>query len=244
MGWGYVLLAGDWMMIHSVEVRGLKALDQAEVQKGVFAALDARKEWRPWSTRHAWFLNYEALEKDLQTRLFAENVTVDKTYGYVLRLMVEERESRFVLHSHQQYLWVDASGLVTEELTKDERRQVQARLLGQVEPTLSDPPVIQRDLDELIASGYIVADTESVRHWMDIALQLKKMGIAYRELNVAEQPKEIDSMETVDTYRILLDSSKDLAPQVENYKAFKSSRTKFKVSEYLDIRIPGRVYYK
>jgi len=242
IGWLYVFFTSDLLIVDQIQVSGLKNMDSVDASREVLAALDGRGAWRPWPARHAWFIDKQKLEEDLKTRFFAEKVTVDKSYDHILRLSVEERANKLVLHSHQQYVWVDLQGLVTAELTQTERHAIQARLLGQVFSTLNDPPVIHQNLDENITEGYRVAETSIIKSWIEKASEIQHAGVAYRELEIDgnDQGKIISP----EGYPLLVDLSQPLRPQLENYKAFKSSRTYYKVSEYLDVRIPGRIYWK
>ena len=245
LGWLYVFFMSDLFTINRMEVRGVSLLDPMEVTREGFAVLDQRRGWRPWSTRHALFLDQEQFEENLKERLFAERVTVDNIDSRILRLIIEERAKRVVFYSHQQYFWVDLSGVVTDELTPNERTTVQARLLGHRAAAVTDPPVIHRDLDEEIAPGYVIDQPERVRDWIRLSSQMMKSGLLYRELEPpANASSTIASITAPEGYEILVDMDSPIQPQLDTYLAFKRAQTKTKVSEYLDVRIPGRVYLK
>ena len=243
-GWLYVFFVSDLFSIDQIDVTGLKSLDAVDVNREVYALLDQRRGWRPWSTRQIWFIDEKKLADELKTQLFAENVTVDKKSTHILRLIVEERTSKLIFHSHKQYVWVDLQGLVTSELTKVERQTVQSRLLGQRLPNPLEPPVVHKDLDELIAVGYRVAESSQVKSWIQITSEIMDNGIPYREFNIPDNDKNTAAIVSPDGYPVYVDIEKPLEPQLKTYKAFKEARTNFKVSEYLDVRIPGRIYYK
>src|SRR5574337_1531727 len=219
VGWAYVLFMSDLFTINEIQASGLKELDPVEVNREVFQILDSRKEWRPWSPRHAWFINTEALAQQLKDRLFASNVIVDKSYTNVLRLSVEERSKRLIFHSHQQYFWVDLQGIATNELTDDERKLTQQRILGTRIPAPDDPPVIHRDLDELISPGYVVADSNQVKFWIQTATEIARQGLAYREM---QPPNGTSSTTAILTspegYKILIDAYTALEPQLKTYQ--------------------------
>lgn len=247
IGWMYVIFISDLFAISDIRVSGLKALDPIDVDREVYAILDARKEWRPWSTRHAWFIKQSELAEQLKERLFASSVIVDKSYSNVLRLSVEERSKRLIFHSHQQYFWVDLQGLATAELTSDERKQIQSRILGSRLISSDEPPVIHRDLDELIAQGYTVSDTTQTKAWIQSATEIVKQGILYRELEPPATPSSTTAiLVSDDGTRVLLDLDSPLAPQLRSYVAFKKNPGSHNVpvTEYVDVRIPGRLYVK
>lgn len=245
IGWSYVIFVSDLFLINRVEVRGVSMLDPLEVSREVLDTLDQRKGWRPWPTRNGLFLDTHQLQEDMKERLFAERVIVDNIHGNILRLIVEERAKRIVFHSHKQYFWVDLAGVVTDELTLDERKEVQARLLGHRNPVPTDPPIIHHDLDEQIAQGYVIDQSEHVRDWIRLSSQFMKGGLLYREF---EPPMTVSStiitVTSLQGYQVILDMDAPIQPQLDTYNAFKRAQPKVRVSEYLDVRIPGRVYLK
>lgn len=243
IGWLYVFLQSDFFLVSDVEVQGTKQLDPMAVKREVYDVLDHRASWRPWSARHAWFVDKEALTRDLKDHFFVVNVVVDK-YFNVLRLKVEERSNKFIFHSHQQYFWVDLQGTATAELTYPERQSAQGRVLGSLAASMDDAPIIRRDLEEPLAAGYRVASQSDARLWTAAAHELASQDLLYRELVPPDASNTTMTLVSVEGYRIFMDIHAPLLPQIKTYEAFKRARTKTKVSEYVDVRIPGRVYVK
>lgn len=244
IGWLYVLFMSPMFMVSEVETRGLKTLDAMDVTREVFRVLDSREGGPEWLKRHIWFINESELEKQLKDRLFTAKVVVDKSYTNILRLSVEERSKRLIFHSKQQYLWVDLQGVVTDELSAEEKREAQARLLGQRLSRSDEAPIIKRNFDDPIGVGFTIADTREVREWLDLADQLARDGMSYREV---EPPRATSTRFTVlsrDGYDVIMDITTPIDLQVNTYNAFKSSGTKIKTVEYLDVRVPGRVTLK
>ncbi|MDO8584282.1 MAG: hypothetical protein Q7R83_03840 [bacterium] len=245
LGWLYVIFISDLFCIKDIRASGLKTLDPMEVKREVLATLDERGYWRPWPARHGWFIDRERLAETMNERFFADNVAVDKSYGHILRLMVEERSNRIIFHSHQQYLWVDLHGAAINELDEDSKKTVQAILLGQRQMTANDTPIIHQDLDEQVASGYSVATTEHLRSWITIASALTKNGLWFRELEPHASSTASLRVITSDGLPLIMDPSADLLPQIQAYQAFKKSKPKdINAAEYIDVRIPGRIYVK
>ncbi len=246
VGWAYVLLASDAFLINRVDAEGLHAMDPVEVSREVFAVLDERKGWRPWSTRHSWFIDRVDLGEVLKTRLFAADVIVDKSPTHILRLKIEERSNRLIFHSRQQYFWVDLQGTATAELSVDERRQAQARILGSREAFYDEPPLVHADLQEPIAEGYRVVDSSQVKFWITLTDDMTKAGLAYREF---EPPMDASTslaiIKSTEGYPIYTDIADPIEPQLKSYLSFKKNQpANIKVTEYVDVRIPGRIYVK
>ncbi len=246
IGWLYLFLAGEALSIHRVEASGLKTLDPVDVSREVFDALDHQPHpfWRP--ARQAWFVDRERLAKALKSRLFAENVTVDKSYGSVLRLKIEERARGVILHSHQQYFSMNLQGLIVNEVPPSERTIIQARLLGQRLMDPDDAPIIHRNLDDVLVPGTRIAAPQDVQGWMDITSQIKKQGVMYREM---EPPEESSSTRLIitssDGFPVWVDTHDGLEAQLNAYKVFFAQKPRgLVVKEYVDLRVPGKVFVK
>ena len=245
IGWLYVFFISDFFIVHSVQVEGIKNLDPVDVNREVLAILDSREGWRPWPKRHLLFINTEELKTKLNDRLFVANVTVDKKLRNVLRLKIEERAKRFVLHSKQQYAWIDLQGVVTDELTLDEKKNIQARLLGQRVADSDEPPVIKRNLNEMVSSGYSVFSNTESKKFISVSEQLMGLGLAYREIEPPGASSTLMKVLGPQGQEVLMDVMIPLDLQVRTYLAFIQAKPKgLKNAEYIDVRVPGRVYLK
>jgi len=245
IGWPYVLFMSDAFTVNAVEVRGVKTIDPIDVTKDVFRVLDNRGEWRPWPARHAWFIDENALAHELKETLFVANVIVDKSYYNVLRLSIEERSKKVIYHSHKQYFWVDIQGIATDELTTEERKNAQARLLGTRLATNDDPPIIKTDLDYEIVKGTVLADTRRAKEWIKLAEDLKSYKLLYREVEPPTASSTLFKVLSHEGYDVLMDITAPLDLQVKTYLGFiKTKPAGLKPLDYVDVRVPGRVYLK
>lgn len=246
IGWMNLLMTSDRLTIKDVETSGLKKMESEDVKREVYEILDERGSWRPWPARHRWFIDKENLEKKLKDRLFAENVTVDKLSFGILRLKIEERAKRVIFHSHQQYVWVDLNGLITEALTYEERRDAQSRILGQRPSYIDDAPIVHADLERDLRVGENAAESDDVRTWIQNAALIMKQGFFYREMTPSQDASSTTAfLLAPEGYRVMVDLAEPLLPQIRSYMAFViASRSEIKVSEYVDARIPGKVYVK
>lgn len=244
-GWTYLVFISDVFSVNAVEVRGVKDLDPVDITREVFDILDARAEFRPWPPRHAWFINEEELERTLKQRLFVLNAAVEKSYGNILRLSVEERVKRVIFHSHQQYFWLDLEGIATEELSPEEKRDAQARLLGHRLVRADEPPIIKRDLDEFVAPGFVLTDQNEARAWIGLSEQLGAAGLVYREFEPPTASSSLFKVLSIEGYTVLMDITAPIESQVHTYQAFiKNKPEDLGQPEYIDVRVPGRVYFK
>lgn len=244
-GWTYLVFISDVFAISGVEVRGLKALDSMDVTREVFDILDERAEFRPWPARHAWFIDKNKLTDQLKTRLFVIDAAVENSYANVLRLKIEERTKRVVFHSHQQYFWLDLQGVATEELNADEKRDAQARLLGNRSISDTEPPIIKRDLDESVSEGFVLATSQEAREWIELSEKLRATGLNYRELEPPTASSSLFKVLSAAGHTVLMDITTPIESQVHTYQAFLKNQPKdIGKPEYIDVRVPGRVYFK
>lgn len=244
-GWTYLVFISDVFSVNAVEVRGAKDLDPLDITREIFAVLDEREGFRPWPERHSWFINRKHLEEKLKQRLFVLNASVDNSYGNVLRLSIEERVKRVVFHSRQQYFWLDLQGVVTEALTDEEKRDVQARLLGHRPVRSDEPPVIKRNLDEPVAAGYVLTEPNETRGWIELSEKLASTGFSYREFEPPTASSSLFKVLSVEGYTVLMDVTAPIVSQVHTYQAFIKNKPKdLGEPEYIDVRVPGRVYLK
>ncbi len=245
IGWMYLLFISDAFSISTIEVRGVKTMDQADVAHEVFQVLDRRGEWRPWSTRHAWFVDKEILAQELKDRLFVGKVIVDNSNPNILRLSIEERSKKVIFHSHKQYYWVDLLGVATEELSLEEIKNAQARLLGQQLATPDDPPIIKQDLENSIAKGLILADSRRAKEWIKLSEDLKSYKLLYREITPPTASSTKFTVLSHEGYDVLMDITAPLELQVKTYLGFiKTKPEGLKPLDYVDVRVPGRIYLK
>jgi hypothetical protein len=244
-GWTYLVFISDVFSVSAVEVRGVEDLDPVDVTKEVFHTLDSREEFRPWPPRHAWFIDREALEEKLKNRLFVLNATVENSYDNILRLSIEERVKRVVFHSHKQYFWLDLQGVATQELSDEEKRDIQARLLGHRPIRPDEPPVIKRDLDELVSSGFVLTLQNEAREWIALSEKLGTAGLAYREIEPPTASSSLFKVLSIEGHTVLMDITAPIESQVNTYQDFIKSKPKdLGQPEYIDVRVPGRIYLK
>jgi hypothetical protein len=245
IGWLYVIFESDAFIVNDVQITGTKNLDPMDIKREVFDALDQKQGNWLIPARHAWFINRQQLQNELTSRLFVNSVNVDNSYGNVLRLSVEERSKRFVFHSHKQYFWVDVSGVATDALSDDETRDIQSRLIGTRPPRTDEPPVIKRDLDDTINAGYTVTDPTQAKEWIKLADQVRASNLAYRELEPPTSSSTLMKVLSPEGYEVLMDITEPLDLQVRTYQAFIQNKpADIGNPQYVDVRVPGRVYLK
>lgn len=244
LGWMYVFFISDAFVIREIETDGLSTLTSLDVSREVYRVLDARASWRPWSPRQGWFIDRDALTKELEERLFAESVTVDTISAHVLRLIVKERSKRVLLHVGTSFVWADRTGVVTDELTDLERVDVQARLSRKRFSSSRDPEIFLLPESTELTTGYVAVSTSTMRSWIALSDAFKSSGLNFMELRPPEATSTRVTVKTEEGYVVFLDTQIPLKTQVDAYRAFLKMKPLPKVSEYIDVRVPGKMYIK
>ena len=239
----FIFVSGFWK-VSFFEIQGLQMLDRGEVEKIAFTALDGGA-WKPWDKRNIFYVDEKKLAEDLKSQLFAESVTVDKSYPNVLRLIIHEQQRSVVIASKDQLLDVDFNGYVKGELTGSEADKARSRLAGKALSDPTQPPVVIVDLPEMAVIGYQAANGTRIRHWLDVYSLLNASGVKSRYFKLSLTDAKTLYVRSDGNFYIILDLFSDLAPQVDSYKRFMQVRPKdAAINEYIDVRVPGRVYVK
>lgn len=252
LGWIYVFFLSDTFTIQGIALEEGTGLDPIAAKGIVLQTLDKRSAWRPWSPRHAFFLDTKQLEEQLKEQWFAEEVQVRHApWERILRLNVRERTNRLVVHSKQQFLWVDIRGFVTQELSLDERQTILARLQGRQPASAADPLIVDFDLQELVAAGYRVADPTVVRTWLELDATMKSRHLLYRSIEIPDgQSISQASLVLMDGVSTYVDTQENVLGQINalakfmEYTKTRKKEAGINPTEYIDVRIPGRVYVK
>ncbi|MDQ7814720.1 MAG: hypothetical protein RDU25_02885 [Patescibacteria group bacterium] len=246
-----LITGGAWFVLNSgyyrlanVEINDLTTLGKGEVVSTTYQILD-RGGWRPWGNDNLVFIDTEKLSSSLKDELFAESVAVDKVYPNILRLMIEERQRSVVMSSQGQYLQIDTQGMVAGYAEGKAKEDVDARLADKSLADPKTPPLIICDLPELAAAGYQVTDSEFVKKWLEAYKALNDAGLKFRYFRLSSPSSDLLKVVTDGGYEVYYDLKTPLNGQIEVYKKFVASKPKdLKIHEYIDIRIPGKVYLK
>lgn len=247
IGWLYVFFISEAFRVRAIEVVSGKGIDPLQIKREVYEVIDTRPHpfWLP--VRHSLFLKVEELELILTERLAAERVTIDKLSTNILRLTVQERVRRFILHTPHQYFWIDKAGVVLGELSNQEKKDVDIRLAAKRPLTPTDPPIIFYDPDVVpLVIDQGIPDPQ-ISSWLAISLQMQKQGVNYREIEPSQDTSSTKLVvKTAQGYEAWFDASLDtLEMQIEAFKAFQEQKPKdLQVKEYVDVRIPNRVYVR
>jgi hypothetical protein len=244
VGWLYIGFGTNIFRVRSIETGQLVILERGEVVKKTYEILD-RTLRRPWNHRNLLLLNTKRLERDLQSELYVARVTVDKSWPNGLKLTIKERQSTLIIIANEQFYVVDKTGAPTKTIINED----QARILERIQkpsPTESlDAPILSIRQMDALRPGARLTDAETVQRWMQALHELQEAGFGYRNavLDYVTSSKLILTM--YEPYDVYMDVRVPFVPQIQTYYAFVKTKTpRTTVTQYVDVRIPGRVYYK
>ena len=228
-------------------VVGWAGIDRIAAKAAVFQALDQRSYWRPWSPRHVWFIDTQSLAEKLKVDWYADSVQVEThPFSNIVRLIVTEQTNALFVKTPTQYLRVDTQGIVREELSAVDRLDVVQRMAGRFDLASSTEPIIEiPSLTDDVASGYRLPEAlEDIRKWFAISKLLKLAKISVRYLSI--QPAQI-VLFGQDQSPVYLDPSDTIGAQIKGlseYYKLQKTKNLAQPTQFIDARIPGRVYVK
>lgn len=249
---GCVVSFGVWFVFVSrywsvaqLDIQGIQAISREEVSGVTYQLLD-EGSWKPWDRRNIFFVHPIELAQGIRDRLFADQVTVDKIYPNVLRLKVIERQRSIVLVSKDQLLHVDANGVVTNDVTSStDSVNIRSFIIGTHVMDVSQVPIVVTNLSEMATTGYQAAKTNTVRGWLDTYKTLLAKGLRFRYVKLASPEASTASVVMEPGYELILDMSGSLEPQIATYEKFMKAQAKgYRPAEYIDVRIPGKIFTK
>jgi hypothetical protein len=243
-GWLYVFFGPNFFRVTQVDVGDLLYSDRGEVMSIVFDTLDERGKMS-WNRRNILLVDIPALEQELETRLYAENVTVDKVYPHILRLNVQERQSTVIVIANNEFYLVDRSGIGVERISSEEEAAVLQRIADPSSTSPQDLPVLTVHGRVQFEPGQEFVSEWTVLRWLEAFRALGDASFGYRkaEVDYATSTKLIlDLYEPYDAYFDLL---APMPPQINGFYAFMRAKSDdATIREYVDVRVPGKVYYK
>ncbi len=239
----FVFVSG-YFSVKQLEINELHTISREEVASSTYETLEQGR-WRPWDKKNLFFIDENNLAEQLKIRLFAERVTVDKSYPNILRLMIEERQRSVVLASKDQLLVIDMEGVVAGEAGENAAKEARDSIGGSLVANLDRTPVIVCELPELATAGYQVTNQEVLKVWIGAYRAFIGSGLKFRYIGLQEPRSKTAKLAMVDGWDAYFDLDKDLQGQIETYKKFIQSKPRgFKADEYIDVRVPGKVYVK
>lgn len=240
----WFFLYSDFFKIQKFDVGQLTVLRQEAVTGEIETYFNQPKKW-PWGNRNIFFLDEKDLRKYLMSKFFVEDITVDKLYPNILRLKIKERQRSVVLITKNAVYVVDDYGVVTD-LADDNLISSTRRILTSSSPVDAPKEIfVITSVTTTYTKGQEYTDSQKVRQWLDTANKLRDAGIWFKALDIGMGPSTAVSVVLKENKTVLMELDDVLDAQIETLRQFIASKPNWDdIHEYIDVRVPGKIYYK
>jgi hypothetical protein len=240
----WFFLYSDYFKIQKIEVGSLAVLGHEAVVGEIGHYFDGPRKW-PWGNRNIFFVDTNDLRNYLKAKFFIDDVTVDKFYPNVLRLKIKERQRSVVLVTKNQIYIVDDYGAVSDVADEALVSSTRYALTSPSPYDTAKEILILTSVTTTYAKGQVYTDSTIVRRWLDTANKLRDAGIWFKALDIGSTPQVAISVILKENKTVLMVMDDLLDAQIETLRQYLATKPKLdEVKEYIDVRVPGKIYYK
>jgi hypothetical protein len=242
VGYWFLFRSGYWD-IRRIDVVGQRTLSVEAVTDFAWQSLDERASWRPWNSHNLLFLPQQYFTTQVREHFFLSGVTLERSWPSTLRLFIQERQTTFVLTDGRQSVVADMSGIITT--TVSSTAAIQERLQGKRFADTWDLPVIKTDLEGSAEVGYQALSAQDAKRLLDLHMALNRRGVKMRYFDWQGPGTHEVGIATDKPFRIILNAEEDIDRQWDDAERVMAMKDVIgAVKTYIDVRIPGKLYYK
>lgn len=244
IGWAYVLLFSEFFSVSVIQIDGVVSLERGEIDRAIEEGLGEQRVF-PFREGNIFLVNTEKLEAFLKESLFVQTVAVDKKIPNILRLKIEERQTSLILRVGERMYQVDRSGSIMREIAPGSEQDAILSSANDPSASRASLPLLEvrsSDPQPIVGNAYIT-DTQMQR-WLDTLQGLKEQGFGYRSVSIERATSSKMILRMFEPYDVYIDTMEPLTSQVQSYYEFRKVKKDEKIYEYVDVRIPGKVFYK
>jgi len=244
IGWIYVFFFSDIFVVQQFEIEGTKALGRGEVVDAANTAIQKMRIW-PFKSGNIFLIKENDLSRTLTDKLFAQSVVVDKKLPNILRLKIEERQSSLVILKEGKFWQIDRNGVIMREITDGaEKASIQDQMDHPVADRSSTLPILEisNDVDPSVGNTYV--SDYRVSLWLDAFKSLQDLGFGYRNASVEYATSTKLILNMFEPYNVYIDIMEPIEPQIQGVYDFLKLKKDVQIHEYIDARIPGKIYYQ
>lgn len=262
-------IAGGLMIFHPafgiqvITVQGLNRTSYAEVQKTA-EQLMASPRFGFLPRRNYFLVNSEELNQVIKDRFSLEKVEIQQIFPHALIITVKEREPILVVAEHNQVSVVDQNGEIVEKIGRlpgSDRVETEASstvsiiltsdlnsvraIVNAGRPDIKKLPILMLNTNTVISTSTPEAKAEllsGVLAW-NLFLRDQKMPVSGYVLENGGSGE----VTLIDRPKLLVNFVHDRDKQFLGLITFlkeKKSIFETTTSEYLDLRYPGKVFWK
>lgn len=222
-----LLIWGWWsiFLVKKVTVEGSSSYPASMVQEAAQGQLDKRWWWRNLTTLDTRKLQDSLLKAQPQL----ESVDISRRWPSRLNLKVTEREPNLAWRSGEETYLLSSEGIIV----------ARAGEVGSKLPVVEDSTNLPVELGDRVVPARFVAFT------LELIRLLPKQGEQITNIKVPDTTSEV-YVETKNGYYLKFDTTRQASGEVGDLAkvlALLKSQGK-KPTEYIDLRIEGKAYYK
>lgn len=240
----WFLFFSKFFTITNFEINQLNVLERDVVVGEIGSFLDGQPGVLK-DKRNLLLIDTEEIKNHILDTFFVESVTVDKVYPNILRLKIKERQRSVILVTNNKIYIVDDYGVITD-FADEATASTTKKFLSSTVPVDSLKEIfVVASTSTIYEKGFEYTNSKRVRNWLDLVEKLREAGIWFKALYLDEKEPGIVRIILKENKNVVIDADAPLDIQVETLRQFIQSKPEWdEIHEYIDVRIPGRIYYK
>lgn len=240
----WFLFFSHFFTIQKYEVENLKVLERGAVVGEIEGFLNSQPGFLK-DKKNLLIVDTDEIANHLMSTFFVDSVTVDKVYPNILRLKIEERQRSVILVTNNKIYIVDDYGVITDYADEATESTTKDFLSSSVPVDTLKEIFVIAPTSTIYEKGFEYTNSKRVRSWLDLSKKLRDAGIWFKALYLSENELGLVKIILKENKDVIIDADAPLDIQVETLRQFIQSKPKWdEIHEYIDVRIPGRIYYK
>lgn len=189
------------------------------------------------------FVNPMEIEKVLrQENPSFQKIEVEKKFPDILKIEISERRGALIWCRQENCFFTDKNGIAYAEIFSAELMSFSGK------EDLEKMHVVQEEKDEKIKISQKVADQNFIGFILEISKNLKQIeNLEIISLRTPESASSEIWITTIEGWQVIFNTSESAKKQAGNLAKFLSEKINEEERgnlEYIDLRIPGKIYYK
>lgn len=233
-GLGYLVYGSDVFAVKQIEITNHSNAETIAIRKVIDDYLAQRRYYLPYF-RNIFLVDTNQLSDTLVTAFpQARNIIVTKHYLNSLNISLEKREALGVWCYNQADKCVYFSN---DRLAFAEAAVSSGSLLLSIDDQASQPVVL----------GQPVTTPELLAFILKLQLGLNRQGVVFNKIIIPSDELFRVNVLTSEGWQIYLNTNEAVSEQLSSLEAFMVQKLTSEQRArlvYIDVRIPGRVYYK
>lgn len=250
----YFLFFSEVFKIKDFSISGGRSIDSGELKETIGSLLERR--WFVFTANNFFILKKQELEKEILAQFKRiEAVKIQKKFPNLLKVEIKEKNLNLI--------WCQRKLKIQEVMESEEKRCFYLDKKGKVFGKAFEIDLKNLNREQLVNSPFILIEEEkdnfsnlderiTTPELIDFILQVKLILPKIAGLKMVKGNILLDSageihIETEEGWQVYFDTTRDVESQVKILDLAlteKITKEEREALEYIDLRIPDRIYYK